>query len=223
MSFSSNCFRVLSTTLVSTFLLAASASAAVLASQSPLDGGDGFDSSLDFGLQNGDTFTVANDATVDALTWWGTEVADTTGFNVRLFDSLAPGATPLFECGISLSSACGLIASSGPVASNADQLGIFEYTLDSLSIPVTGGGTFLFSVGHELESLGWFWATSADGDDLSNFRGDDSEPWDTGAPDLAFAVQGTVSTPPADVPEPGSMALLGLAATALLLTRHRIS
>ena len=203
------------------------ASAAVIYGQAPAAGGASYESSIDFGLHNADTFHLTTGATVDTLEWWGTQADDADGFNVRLFDSLGGSAAAVFECGYSFSSSpCPAAVTSiaaetagGAALLDLDDRTTFKFSLTGLNISLAAGTNYVFSVAYEPEQ--WFWLTSDDGDGISYFRGDDADPWSDDSPDMAFSVVGTAVTPPNGVPEPSTLALLGLAVGALTARRAR--
>ncbi|MBX3686484.1 MAG: PEP-CTERM sorting domain-containing protein [Rhodocyclaceae bacterium] len=186
-------------------LLPASAFSAVLASQAPEDAGLSFSTSVTVGLQNGDAFSLAGNSTVNTLQWWGTS-ADATGFVVRLFDSAAAAAAPIFECGDSLGLSTCMGAVSGSATGLADSAGdgISAFSID-LAAPLSlGAGTYLLAISNELED--WRWLASAVGDGVGSYRAADDEAWSEAAPDFSFAVIGERDV--VTVPEPGTLALL---------------
>ncbi len=195
------------------------ASAAVIYGQAPAAGGASYESSIVFGFHNADTFHLTTGATVDTLEWWGTQADDADGFNVRLFDSLDGNSAAVFECGYSFSACPTPVASTGSGLLDLDDRTIFKFSLTGLNISLAAGTNYVFSVAYEPEQ--WFWLTSDDGDGISYFRGDDADSWIDDSPDMAFSVVGTAVTPPNGVPEPSTLALLGLAVGALTARRAR--
>ncbi|ATE60129.1 PEP-CTERM sorting domain-containing protein [Thauera sinica] len=191
--------------------LAAPASAAVLVQQRPADGGPGFLSANSVGYQNGDTFVLGGDSELQGIAWWGTE-AGPDGFVVRLFDSLAGGAAPLVTY---LGAVNRELAD--PAIHDDGQNPLYRYWIDGLSFSLAGGITYLLSVGNE--DAEWFWQTGLP-DGSSHWRGDDGDDWTEDAFDLAFAIDGQ-RTSVNPVPEPGVLALLGIAGLAAALAGRR--
>lgn len=188
-----------------------SASAAVLYAQLPQDGGSAWQSNSGVGLWNGDTFVLGGDSQLQGISWWGTAAAD--GFVVRLFDALTGGTAPSFTYSGTVNSEL-----ADPAIHDEVQSPIYRYWIDGLSFGLGGGTPYLLSIDHEQEE--WYWLASAAGDGVSYFRGDENDGWDQVDPDLAFAIDGQQA--PTPVPEPGTLALLGLAGlSAALGTRRR--
>lgn len=197
--------------------IAASSASAALITQNPFDGGDAFQSTNSLGLQNGDTFTLGGSSTVTGFGWWGSEVADTTGFVVRLFASLGGSAVPVFSCGFDLVACDGSVRQFSTVLSDSGPNPLSGFALDLTSTLSLVGGSYLLSISHEEEE--WYWSSTTEGDGLSFIRGDDADAWNETQPGLAFTVLGSRDT--TSVPEPGTLALLGLGGLSALMLRRR--
>ena len=192
-------------------LVATPAAAAVIASQSPLDGGSAFESTVSFGQQNGDTFTLSDSGSITGLEWWGTQVADMSGFFVRVFDDLSANTLSVLECDNGTFAApCGapVVAASTALVDDA-QNAIDKFSIDFPSPIDLASGTYLLSIGHETDF--WFWLEGVAGDGVGQLRSADDESWQNATPDFSFSAIGTLDGTPGTVPEPTTLALLGLA------------
>lgn len=201
-------------------LTASPASAALIASQAPIDGGDSYESTIGFGLQNGDTFVVNQSGSVTGLEWWGTQLADTSGFYVRLFDSQLANAMPVYECddGTSSANVCDPIAASATSLMDSFGSPIDKFSID-FSAPIgLSAGTYLLSIGYDVDY--WYWLAGSGSDGVGNFRAADDESWSSAPPAFSFSVIGTLDTG-GSVPEPGTLALLGVVGLAGVVRRTR--
>lgn len=202
--------------------ISSSTSAAIVASQSPVNGGTAYESTITFGSQLGDTFSIANSSTLTGLDWWGTQVADTSGFYIRLFAGQAANAAPVFECDdlTNTSTLCNPLVVAAATALTDDVQNPIDLFSIGFSNPIAlAAGTYTLSIGYEPDF--WFWLEGADSDGLGFFRSADDEAWNAAAPGFAFRVAANVDSPPFNVPEPGTLALLGVAGIAGLISRRR--
>ncbi len=194
--------------------------AEVLVSQPFKNGGPSYLSDLG-GAVNADSFNLSGSANVSAIAWWGTHVDDQQlgGFSVRLAETL--------DALLDNSSALGGSVSRGDDAvGEDDELSpdgprkLHRFQLD-LTAPLGSlGGNYYLAIGNE--TVEWFWATGTEGD-LKSFYLDTGNPnlpaaWaEDDTTDMSFEVIGERQT----VPEPGILALLGLAGIGGLLARRR--
>lgn len=207
--------RLILCSLTAALTLSTAAQAAVLYSQAPLDGGEAIQAEYSisgfFGVQNADAYTLAGASTVIGFRWWGTEVSDVGLFVIRLFDDVvtAPDAFTVL--------AGTIVATPTPLTDSA-LTPIFEFDL-TLSSSLALAGSGYLSVFLDSDQDFWFWLESAEGNGVSAFRGVEGDSWDELPPDLALAVIGEALAQP--VPEPGVLALLGLAALAGFTVRRK--
>ncbi|MCK0505605.1 PEP-CTERM sorting domain-containing protein [Aromatoleum anaerobium] len=208
-------FRSFLCALAVTSALSTAAQAAVLYAQAPLDAGEAIEAEYSiagfFGFQNADAFSLAGPSTVTGFRWWGTEVSDVSLFVVRLFDDVATAPDTFDTLG-------GSIIARPTSLTDSAATPIFEFDL-TLSTPLQLDGSAYLSVFLDTDQEFWFWLESAEGDSVSAFRGVDGDVWAMLPPDLAFAVTGEAVTQ--GVPEPGALALLGIAALAGLAGRRK--
>ncbi|WP_454456857.1 PEP-CTERM sorting domain-containing protein [Thauera phenylacetica] len=189
------------------------ASAAVLVSQPFSNGGDSFLSAFDGGSINADSFTLGGAVDVSSIAWWGTEAAGGSGFSVRIastLDGLLSGASAL----------SGSVASAPTGDSDSQGQDIFRFDLSLASPLGLGSGTHYLAIGYEGQTIApeWAWATGVPGDGLSAFL--DQQGWTEAGPDMSLEIIGERRQ---TVPEPGTLALLGLSGLGGLLARRRRS
>lgn len=187
------------------------ASAAVLVSQPFSAGGDSFLSTFDGGLINADSFSLVGAVDVSSIAWWGTAAAGGTGFSVRIastLDGLLSGAAALN----------GSVTSAATGDSDSAGQDIFRFDLTLASLLGLGSGTHYLAIGYEgqTSSPEWAWATGDPGDGSSSYL--DQPDWIGAEPDMSLQIIGERRQ---TVPEPGTLALLGLAGIGGLLASRR--
>lgn len=180
------------------------ASAAVLVSQPFSAGGESFLSTFDGGLINADSFSLGGAVDVTSIAWWGTEAAGGGSFSVRVASTLN---------GLLSASALGGTVAS---ATDSDQRALRRFELTLGSALGLGGGTHYLAIGYENASSEWYWTAGNNGDSVSYYS--DAQDWSEDDVDLSFEVVGERRQ---TVPEPGILALLGLAGIGGLLARRR--
>ena len=191
------------------------AHAAVLFQQAPLDQGFPFSAFYSpggvFGTQNADAFSFGQ-STVTGFRWYGSEVTDTSRFVVRFFQDIAtaPDAFTTLTGTTTMGAA--------PVTTDFDGFDVFEFEMALGTSFVTSGGALGVYYDSDPDGEEWYWLESAVGSDGSFTRGQDGVSWLIADESLAFAVLGDRVT---TVPEPGSLALLGMAGLAGALARRR--
>jgi hypothetical protein len=200
------------------------ASAAVIYAQAPLDGGTGVFSNYGALGQAADDFALASDQSAVLLRWWGSYrdagSAASDQFAIRLFDSASANVAPLFACGDAAAIPavpCAGVVSSGTALGDSAGGPVFRFEL-SLGAPLDlmSGTTYILSITNENPDTEWFWLQSAPGNG-GLFRMLDDEDFVQDGPNLSFALESRRQT----VPEPGSLALLGIATLALVMGRRR--
>lgn len=187
-------------------------------------GGEAFQSNWGGGAQSGDTFVLGGAALIDGIGWWGSYLDDTESstdsFFIRIFDSLAGNAAPVFVCGdASTPAACTGVLSSSTSLTDISGRSLYRFDL-GLSAPLSlGAGSYLLSITNENPDTDWFWYQGVGDAQSSNFlRSDDVEAWvEDPSGNLALAINGTQA-----VPEPDTIALTLLAGAALLFARRRV-
>ncbi|MCB1955799.1 MAG: PEP-CTERM sorting domain-containing protein, partial [Rhodocyclaceae bacterium] len=151
-------------------------------------------------------------STVTGFRWYGSEVTDTSRFVVRFFQDIAtaPDAFTTLTGTTTMGAA--------PVTTDFDGFDVFEFEMALGTSFVTSGGALGVYYDSDPDGEEWYWLESAVGSDGSFTRGQDGVSWLIADESLAFAVLGDRVT---TVPEPGSLALLGMAGLAGALARRR--
>lgn len=190
--------------------MVAAVKAEVLVTHTPnLANGVLFQSGSSSGTQNAD-FTFNGNAKITKISWWGSNIATPANledFEVRLFNGLdLPDSFSVVPSASTTQTFFGNLATNQTTFTP-----IYRFDLDvDLSL---SAGSYYLSVMNDSEP--WSWLTATGGDGNNSYRIADGDMWNEDSTgDFALELNG--------IPEPGSMALLLLAGTALLLTRRHI-
>lgn len=194
---------------------AASGGAAVLLSQAPMGGGQGFYANINTPQQIADDFALGGAVSLEGITWWGGDDGNAQpddNFLVRIYSSVAGTGTVLhaYSPGASATRAStGLNDGAGN--------SVYQYDFVLASPESLPAGTYHLFV-QNLGNTDWFWLEGTSNSSAFSFRSDDSDTWSPSSYDVAFSLNGVRQQA---IPEPASTALLLAAGIALALARRR--
>lgn len=195
---------------LSTLLLSLNANAVLLYEQSPLDGGDAYESFLGSDTV-ADDFVIGDDVMLTDITWWGFFDPDTniSDFNINIHSDAGgvPSAAPIESyTGQATRTGTGLFEVLGLEVQQ------FDFALPS-PLDLMGGTTYYLSV--EFAEFGhpFYWLLSSPiGTQFFQINGSPTWMSDNQAGDLAFALNGTRAVA---VPEPSAIVLFAIGLAAL--------
>ncbi|MBS0510203.1 MAG: PEP-CTERM sorting domain-containing protein [Proteobacteria bacterium] len=192
----------------------------VLLEQGFTSGNNSFLVSISGGLESAESFSLGSNSVVTSISWWST-AESTSGWNVSLADSLGG----LVQGSSILSGSLNRGSSDGQDSSGSD---VFRFDLVlSAGRDLNAGEHFLF-IWNDDPDLAWSWAAGAAGDGhsfLAEYDQNLNRTWvsDAGndlSSDLAIQIRGREQQ---SVPEPGTLALIGLAGLGLASVMRRRS
>lgn len=216
-----SCARLL--LVLATAFTFAPAHAAVIYSQ-PADGVNGYLSTVASNVAFFDDFTFADDATITDVHWDGgfdfcCEDTQIASFAVTFLtdDSGQPGSAVASET---------FIGNAGQTNPHPCTFTCFEYSVDLTNAFLANAGqrywlSIVANTGSSDTSPDWFWSTG-DGPNQSAWGGLEGERSAEGTLDLAFDLTGsTGDTGTGAVPEPVTLALLGVGLAGIGFSRRR--
>lgn len=169
--------------------------------------------------QTGAQFTLADAATINQMTWYGgyTEnSAETDSFTMRIFSGGTTLGSPLST----------VLFGAASRSATGDSVSSFEYTeyvyTSSIfsNINLAAGTYFISLSNDDSGSDTWFWEGSSSGES-SGVASYDGSGWKN--PEIVGLAFQLLNSQTGSVPEPGSIALLGLGLVGLAVRRRNSS
>ena len=163
---------------------------------------------------NAQTFQLSQATNLTDFAWKGAYVDNLPGateaFTIDIYSSVAgtPSNAPLATLGAGAANR----SATGTLLLNT--FDIYDYSFAPVAGLSLGAGDYFFSVNSN--GGNWYWGVTSTSDG-SFFVRDNLGPWQGGTATLAFRVDGTA------LPEPGSLALVGISLAGLLFARRRTS